>query len=136
MKKTVFLLYAALFVSGGVLAGDEKNIVPAQLQSVTVYRSGAELVHQAKAGLRQGNNELIVDGLSNALDINSVQIGCDDKITIMSIAFSTDYLRPTVKSPTIKRLEDSTEALTRERSKVQVVLATDKELLDLLKANK
>jgi hypothetical protein len=98
MKKAFVLLLVQVYVAQALFAGDEKNIVPASLQSVTVYRSGAELVHQAKAGLKEGNNELIVDGISNTIDINSVQIHCDDKITIMSIAFSTDYLRPVVKS--------------------------------------
>ena len=136
MKKTLLLLFVLVCGIDALFAGDEKNIVPAALQSVTVYRVGAELVHQAKAGLKQGNNELVIDGVSNALDINSVQIKCDDKITIMSIAFSTDYLKPAVKSAIVRRLEDSVEVLTKELSKVSVVLATDKELLELLKANK
>src|SRR5882757_7881539 len=106
MKKTLLLLLVLVGGINGLFAGDEKNIVPASLQSVTVYRVGAELVHQAKAGLKQGNNELVIDGVSNALDINSVQIKCDEKITIMSIAFSTDYLKPAVKSAMVHRLED------------------------------
>lgn len=130
------LLLAQLYWVHAVFAGDEKNIVSAALQSATVYRSGAELVHQAKATLKEGNNELIVDGISNAIDINSVQIHCDDKITIMSIAFSTDYLKPVIKPAIVRRLEDSAETLGKEVSRLDVVLATDKELLDLLKANK
>jgi len=136
MKKALLLICTIVCTAGSLLAGDEKNIVPSMLQSATVYRSGAELVHQAKAMLKQGNNELIIDGISNSVDINSVQVGCDDKITIMSIEFSTDYLKPVVTSALVKKLEDSIEIINRELSKVQVVLTTDKELLELLKANK
>ncbi|HEY4149779.1 MAG TPA: DUF4139 domain-containing protein [Chitinophagaceae bacterium] len=136
MKKVVFLLFTMIGAVNSLFAGDEKNIVSATLQSVTVYRVGAELVHKAKATLPQGNNELIIDGISNSVDINSIQVGCDDKITILSVAFSTDYLKPVVKSVLVKRLEDSTETLGKELSKVHVVLTTDGELLDLLKSNK
>lgn len=136
MKKALVFLLAQVWLAQLLFAGDEKNIVSAALQSVTVYRSGAELVHQAKASLKQGNNELVIDGISNAIDINSVQISCDDKITIMSIAFSTDYLKPAVKSAVVRRLEDSVEVLNKELSKLDVVINTDRELLELLKANK
>lgn len=136
MKKALFLFYAIVAAAGHLFAGDEKNIVPSTLQSATVYRSGAELVHTAKAVLKQGNNELIIDDISNSVDMSSVQVNCDEKITIMSVAFSTDYLKPVVKSALVKKLEDSTEIMEKELSKVQVMLTTDKELLDLLKANK
>jgi len=136
MKKTFVLLFVLVYSVNALFAGDEKNIVPAALQSVTVYRSGAELVHLAKASLKEGNNELVIDGISNAIDINSVQIHCDDKITIMSIAFSTDYLKPMLKSAIVRRLEDSLELMNKELSKLDVVINTDKELLELLKANK
>lgn len=135
MKKTI-LLCCTLFITGTLLAGDEKNTVPASLQSATVYRLGAELVHQAKAVLKQGNNELVIEGISNSVDINSMQVHCDDKITIMSMEFSTDYLRPAVKSAIIRRLEDSIETVNASLQKVQVVLTTDSELLELLKSNK
>ncbi len=38
--------------------------------------------------------------------------------------------------PIVKKLEDSLEAVNDEITKVQVILKTDQELLDLLKANK
>ncbi|MBS1567311.1 MAG: DUF4140 domain-containing protein, partial [Bacteroidetes bacterium] len=136
MKRLFVLLLVQAGWLSAALAGDDKNIVPSVLQSAIVYRSGAELVHLAKAGLKQGNNELVIENISNSLDVNSVQIKCDDKITIMSIAFSTDYLAPAVKPASIRRLEDSAAILNKEMARLQVLINTDKEMLDLLKANK
>ena len=136
MKKK-YLLIAVLFLAvSNLFAADDKNIVTAALKSVVVYRTGAELTHTAKVNLKQGNNDLMIEGLSNDLDINSVQIGCEGKVTIMSVEFSTDYLKPVVKSAIVKRLEDSVEIINKELSGITVMLNTDKELIELLKANK
>ena len=136
MNKIIIVIIALALTQTSLLAGDEKNIVSAILKSATVYRSGAELTHVAKAVLKQGNNDLVIEGLSNGLDINSVQIGSGEKLTILSVEFSTDYLKPAVKTASIKRLEDSLEILNKETVKMQVLLKTDNELLDLLKANR
>ena len=136
MKKKYFFLPVFIAVYLHLSAGDEKTIVTAVLKSATVYRSGAELTHTVKAVLKQGNNDLVIEGLSNGLDINSVQIGCDEKVTIMSVEFSTDYLKPVIKPIAIKRLEDSLEAVNKELSKIEVIIKTDNELFDLLKANR
>lgn len=136
MKKILSILLPVICIHSNLLAGDDKVIVSAVLKSATVYRTGAELTHTAKTTLKQGNNDIVIEGLSNGLDINSVQIGCDEKITIMSVEFSTDYLKPVIKSADIKKLEDSLETVNKEINKFRVVIKTDSELLDLLKANR
>jgi len=136
MKKIVLALVTVSFIHIQAFAGDEKVTVPAVLKSATVYRTGAELVHTAKTILKQGNNYLVIEDLSNALDINSVQVGSDEKLTILSIEFSTDFLKPVIQSTVIKRMEDSVEAINKEINKITVILRTDNELLDLLKSNR
>jgi TonB-dependent SusC/RagA subfamily outer membrane receptor len=139
MKRTFIFLISLLLVAS-VQAGDDKNIVSSVLKSAMVYRTGAELTHAAKASLNQGNNELVIDNISNRIDINSLQIGSNGNVTIhvtiLSVEFSTNYLRSEQKLPIVKRLEDSLESVNDEINKVQVVIKTDQELLDLLKANK
>jgi TonB-dependent SusC/RagA subfamily outer membrane receptor len=134
--KYLFTALLSLTLAASVRAGDDKNIVSSVLKSAMVYRVGAELTHSAKATLNQGNNELIIDNISNHIDINSLQIGNNGNVTILSVEFSTNFLRPEQKSPVVKRLEDSLESVKEELTKVQVVLKTDQELLDVLKANK
>jgi len=135
MKGMLFILIT-LSLGASVQANDDKNIVPSVLKSAMVYRVGAELTHSAKATLNQGNNELIIDGISNRIDINSLQIGSNGNVTILSVEFSTNFLKPEIKLPIVKKLEDSLETVKGELSKVEVVVKTDQELLDLLKANK
>lgn len=135
MKRIVIILITLSFLTSA-RAGGDKNIVSSVLKSAMVYRVGAELTHSAKASLNQGNNELIIDNISNRIDINSLQIGSNGTVTILSVEFSTNYLRYEQKLPQIKKLDDSLDSVNDEIKRVQVILKTDKELLDLLKANK
>jgi TonB-dependent SusC/RagA subfamily outer membrane receptor len=130
---TVVLLIALCHI---VKAGDDKKIVSSTLKSAIVYRSGAELTHIAKVSVEQGNNELVIDGVSNKLDINSLQIGSNGNLTILSVVTYVDYLKPAVKSATVRRLEDSAELLNNEIDRIQTILKTNQELLELLKSNK
>lgn len=132
----MLIVLLAICFALSVQAGGDKNIVSSVLKSAMVYRSGAELTHTAKVLLNQGNNDVIIDNISNRIDINSLQIGTTGNVTILSVEFSTNFLRPEQKLPIVKKLEDSLENVNDDLTKVQVVLKTDQELLDLLKANK
>jgi len=132
----MLIVLLAVCFAVSVQAGGDKNIVSSVLKSAMVYRSGAELTHTAKVLLNQGNNDVVIDNISNRIDINSLQIGTTGNVTILSVEFSTNFLRPEQKLPIVKKLEDSLENVNDELTKVQVVLKTDQELLDLLKANK
>jgi TonB-dependent SusC/RagA subfamily outer membrane receptor len=140
MKRTFIFLISLSLIASVQAGGGDKNIVSSVLKSAMVYRNGAELTHSAKASLNQGNNELVIDNISNRIDINSLQIGSSGSagshVTILSVEFSTNFLRPEHKLPIVKKLEDSLETINDELARVQVVLKTDQELLDLLKANK
>jgi TonB-dependent SusC/RagA subfamily outer membrane receptor len=136
MKQISFVAVLLFAIVLQAYSSGEKNTVPAVLKSATIYRSGAELTHTARVTLEQGNNELVIDGISNRINVNSLQIGNDGNVTIMSVEFSTDFLKPTQKSAVTKRLEDSLENVVRELTVVRTAIKTDEELLDLLKANK
>ena len=136
MKKALLLSWTFVLISLSLMAGNERPIYTSILKEATVYRNGAELLHSVKLTLNQGTNEVVIDGISNKVDINSIQLGTDGKASILSMEFSTDYLTPVVKSALYKRLEDSVEFLSKELAKVQVQLKTDRELQELLKANK
>ena len=77
-------IFPALLIiaSATVYAAGDPKTISSDLKTVTVYRSGAELVHTASSQLLQGNNELVIDGISNNIDINSVQINCPSIIAL------------------------------------------------------
>ncbi|NOT92927.1 DUF4140 domain-containing protein [Ferruginibacter sp.] len=135
MKK-YFLFLLPLLVFNFSFAADERPKTKAELNAVTVYRSGAELSHEAKTILPKGNSELVIENLSNALEINSVQIKTSDNVTVMGVEFNTDYTKDEIKSPRIKMLEDSAEKINTEIDKIKLNESITADLLTVLKANK
>src|SRR5437773_11797367 len=110
----LFLLFLLLFIFITSKANDEKKTAAASLKSVTIYRSGAEMTHMASAQLSQGSEELIIENISNAVDVNSIQINCPAAVTIMSVEFSNNYLVNGEQPAIVKMLQDSVEKLTAE----------------------
>lgn len=116
-------------------AGDVKTI-SSELKTVTVYRSGAEMVHNTSSQLSQGNVELVINGISNTIDINSLQVNCPSPVTILGVEFANNYLSIPEVSTRIKLLKDSLESVQRDIDKIDIQLSTLTDLLDVLKSNK
>jgi hypothetical protein len=131
-----FFLIAACCLAVSALAGDGPTVVASSLQSVMVYRSGAEMVHAARARLVQGSSELIIDDVSTTLEPASIRVSCGGNVTIMSVAFSKDYLQPETVSPVVKKLQDSIEVLAKEQERLGILTKSDEQLLELLNSNK
>ena len=136
MKAFTFFIVLSILSSSSSFANDEKNTVTANLKTVTIYRSGAEMMHTAKAILLKGNNELVVEGISNYVDINSIQVNCPSLVTILGLEFSNNYLLPEIVSPVLKKIRDSAEKLNNEIEKINISLTTTTDLIAVLKSNR
>jgi len=136
MKMKFLLSIALAFVSLMANATEDKNTVVAPLKTVTVYKSGAELQHQFTANLKQGNNELWVDGISNTIDINSIQLKAPAAVTVMAIEFSNNYMASNEKSARAKMLEDSLQSIDKERDKINIGIKNTNDLMEVLNANR
>lgn len=136
-KHTLAILFAGIFSLFSVANPPEEKITSvAILKSVTVYRSGAEMTHTASANLKSGSNELSIEGLSSYPDINSIQVNCPAAVTILGMEFSNNFLGEENISPVAKKLKDSAENITNEIAKVDVLINTSAELLEVLRNNK
>lgn len=131
-KKTLPLLFAIIVLQAHA---EEKNKATAELRTVTVYTSGAEMNHTAIANIKNGSSELTIENISNDIDINSIQIKAPASITILGVEFSNNYLMPAEKSANIILLEDSLKKIQQDYNKLNIVINNTTELLEVLKAN-
>jgi len=129
-------LAAFLLIAGFAVATEEPLKISSSLKTVTVYRNGAEMLHNASAQLTQGSTELIIEGISNTIDINSIQVNCPAAVTLMGVEFSNNYMVAPADNQRIRQLKDSAEHITDEIEKIKVQVTTINELLDVLKTNK
>jgi TonB-dependent SusC/RagA subfamily outer membrane receptor len=135
MRK-LWLMACLLLSISSSFAGDEPKSASSTLKSVTVYRNGAEMIHTATANLPKGSSELMIEGISNSIDINSLQINCPSTVTILGVEFSNQYMVNELITPSIKRIQDSLEIIKDNIQKIDVSIATTDDLLSVLKSNK
>jgi uncharacterized protein (TIGR02231 family) len=108
----------------------------ANLNSVTVYSNGAELNHTAKANIPVGNNEIVIKNISGAVDENSIQVGSNTDLTIMSVSFVREFLSGDNKSVAFVKLEDSFRVASNDLEIIRGQISTQTNALSILDANK
>ncbi|HWB25201.1 MAG TPA: DUF4139 domain-containing protein [Chitinophagaceae bacterium] len=136
MKRTIFTAALLVIVVIANAREDAGSNVASLLKSVTIYRSGAEMVHTASATLKQGDNVLIIDNLSNQVDENSIQVKAPSAVSILGVEFSGNYLVPTEKSAREKMLDDSLSNVQADIDKIQLSITNTSDLLEVLKDNR
>lgn len=133
------IFFARPAFAGGPAAAftgaDDPLVANAELKSVVVYRSGAELSHTADATLPAGNVELAIDRISNDIDLNSVQVQLPATVTLLGFTYVNNYLAVAPKTPRIRALEDSLDRLSESLDKLGLAMTNNDDLLGLLKKN-
>ena len=135
MKKVFTVLTFMIFISSVALAQDEIVATPS-LTSVKVFLRGAELNYYAKVKIEKGQHDVVLTGLADNIDQNSINVSAKGDATILSIAQRFNYMRPADKTSKVKMLEDSLEILKKSLAMNQsdgYVLSAE---VDLLMANK
>ena len=102
-------------------------------KKATIYFSGAELTHSAQVTLVQGENEIILEGLTPNIDINSLKINATNSVVVASSEFTTDYLTEKKSTDLVKRLQDSVELTTAAIAQRNTNIKINTASLDLLK---
>lgn len=115
------------------LSAQEKNTqtVKSQLTNATVYYGyGVELNHTAKAALKAGLQEIVVNNIAVNVDANTIQIGCPENIVLMSYRFNakTETKAPAI-SPGVKKMNDSLTLLQKRLAAVNNDYATTDDIL-------
>ena len=128
MKKT-FLFVALL---SAIVTLQAKN-TSAELKSATVFLNGAELKYDALLNLHKGDNEVVIEGLSPHINLNSLQIAIGKGVVVSSYEYNIDYLSENKQQQA--RLKNLTDSLENTKSKLvtlQTAQATTDKMLQLL----
>ena len=127
--KNLFILISLCL--GCILPMQAQKQISAKLTDATVYLRGAALTHTASAMLKSGSQEVIIDGLSPDIEINSLKVKANG-VLISATEFSQDYLTPREQAAHIKKLQDSLDLYQEQLKDVQNELAVHKQLLKLV----
>lgn len=92
MKKYIGII-AFCFASLIGKAGEEE-IIKSTISNVTVYSQGAQIFRKANYSVKTGITKIIVDGVCNGIDANSLQVKATGSIVILDSKYSLYYPSP------------------------------------------
>ena len=127
--KKLFVLISLCL--GCILPTQAQKQISAKLTEATVYLRGAALTHTASATLKSGIQEVVIDGLSPDIEINSLKVKANG-VLISATEFSQDYLTPREQAAHIKKLQDSLDLYKEQLKDAQNELEVHKQLLKLV----
>jgi uncharacterized protein (TIGR02231 family) len=132
MKNLLFLLI--LFFHFKTFSEEIKII--SKIQSVIVFRNGAQVKRIANVNLKSGINELVITDLPDGLIESSINVKIDPKIEMSSVSFRRNFENnPEVKPEYIAIKKKYDEAIAKKENE-QIVFDTWKEEENLILTNK
>ena len=136
MKKVIGILTLIIFTFSARAV--EVETIKSTITNVTVYSQGAQVFRKASYSVKSGITKIIIDGVSNGIDANSLQVKATGSIVILDSKYSLYYPKPeevNVESlplkvrQDIRNLEDSLRNLGYD-------LQTIQDEIDVLNATK
>ena len=128
MKRLLIICISALFSITSLHAQKE---ITAKIDQATVYLQGAALTHTATTSLKSGSYEVIINGLSPDIEVNSLKVTANG-VLISASEFSNDFITPKEESVHIKKLQDSLELYKRQLQEAKDELTMHTHLLKML----
>ena len=128
-KKRFFVLIGLCL--GCILPMQAQKQISAKLDSVTVFLRGATLYHSANATLKSGSQEIIIDGLSPDIALNSLKVQANG-VLISAMEFEKDYITPKEETAKIKKLADSLDFYQKQLQEARDELTVHQHLLKML----
>lgn len=112
MKQTIFLylLIMAVNSKAGI------TIKNSNVTDVTIYRNYAKETRIGSASIPSGNSEVIITNITQAIDENSIQVGCRNNVKILSVSSRLNYITDEngINPGKVKVWQDSIKLLDRK----------------------
>ncbi|WP_392561797.1 DUF4139 domain-containing protein [Orbus sturtevantii] len=130
----LLLLCSIPLISQYVLASEV--VARVDLTKVTLFLKGAELHGSTVVNVPKGETEIVLTQLANTIDLNSINVGLDNKAMILSTSLIDDYIAEKSESDRLKQLRDSLKKLEDEREILNIKLTAINGEITLLQGNR
>ncbi len=111
--KNIVSIGFSIFLAFSAFAA--QKIVDSKITGVTVYPVGAMVNRTATVSLSSGENFIILDNLTSAIDPNTIQVGGTGDFEILSVKFENFYPYAKSKPQGIEAIEDSLKMYADKR---------------------
>jgi len=111
----LFAFAVSLFIFGQSFAQVvHEQKVSSNIEKVTVFLTGGEVLREAKVDIKKGRNKLIFTRISTVADHKSAQFNSSSKFNLVSVSSEVDYLTFIENNPRIKTIQDSLQIINDE----------------------
>lgn len=133
MKKILLatLLFMVGITSVSAIKSDDEKKLDANIKDVTVFLSGAQVNRSGSVYLQSGITKIVIEGVSQYVDANTLQAKGIGDFTIMDVIFESHYPQP--DNPVI-HVEEMPKETKRQINYLRDSIADYKLQLDELKA--
>lgn len=135
MKYILSIVLLSLVLANAQAQTKAKEI-PTQIKEVIVFRSGAQILREAKATVPAGRTELVFSNLPATIDPNKLQVGAIGDMTILSVNHRRNYLKNKEEDNAAKTLQTQLMTLQDKLDKEQAMLQVFNEEEGMILANK
>ena len=133
--KYITLTMSTLILGAGTtcLAQPQQKL---NIESATVFLSGAELTSTAKLSLVKGENEIKFINVAGDVNNQSIVANASNGVLVESVTFQNNYLATDNVSPKAKEIKDSIELVTLQQQTVDTKIKVLTEELTILQNNR
>lgn len=133
MKKLIFVS-AILFAANSLLAQVNKVEIQTNVDSATVYTTGALVHRNANLSLKKGRNEIVFKDISASIDVKSVQFSSNGELELLSVTTKSNYQK-VLEDKEVKSIRDSIAIVENQIATLNNESNALTMELDLLKEN-
>ena len=87
------------------------NTLPSRIESVTLFRNGAQLVRKANLTLKQGENTVVLGDLPAGFDVASIRVSLSGKSVINGVSYRDNHIQDFSASPEYASLQKQLKTL-------------------------
>lgn len=109
IMRTIILII--IFLGFTTLHAQNVKEVKSEIKEVVVYLNGSQITRMAEIDLPAGKSEIFFRGLTSRLNSNSLQVAVSNKVTILSVNHSLDFMSGASTDANIERLTKQRDLL-------------------------
>lgn len=131
MRQLLFSLILTTFFFYTNAQKEQVNI-QSKIEKVTIFLQGAQVERSAKQNLQPGKYNIFFGGISSKIDVQSIQLKAEGKLTVLSVTHQINFLEEQQVQDEIKQLEIEKEQLQDKISmekNIQNVYKQEEELI-------
>jgi uncharacterized protein (TIGR02231 family) len=131
-----FAMAIAGFCIALTVTAQKKPVINASLQKAIVFLQGTELEHTAKVTIPAGNSEIVIGNLADVIDENSIQVGSDADINILSASTAKDFVDEKAPATGVEAIQRLIDSATLEKTRIENRKKAEETVLEFLEANR